>query len=144
MTHKVEIVLPFPPGLPDDVAATTDSVTPERAAAVFKALADPLRIQLVAMSSSAPDGAICFCDIAAQLDMPQSSLSHHMRVLVDAGILERERRGTWSWYRLREASLQLLQDALRPGGVLLRRSPTRFDEEAGTARDGCREHPRSA
>ncbi|TQM09908.1 ArsR/SmtB family transcription factor [Pseudonocardia kunmingensis] len=110
--------MPSLPAPADDVAHT-DPVTPERAATVFKALSDPLRIELVAMARSAPDGAVCFCDIAARIDMPQSSLSHHMRVLVDAGILHRERRGTWSWYRLRDEPFQILQDALRPGGVLL-------------------------
>lgn len=114
--------MPFSPAPVDD-AHSGDAITPQRAAAVFKALADPLRIQLVAMAASTPDGAICFCDIAARVEMPQSSLSHHMRVLVDAGILDRERRGTWSWYRLREEPFHLLQQTLRPGGVLLAPSP---------------------
>jgi DNA-binding transcriptional ArsR family regulator len=127
-THKLAIV-PFLPAPLDD-ANSGDAVTPQRAAAVFRALADPLRIQLVALTASTPDGAICFCDIAARLEMPQSSLSHHMRVLVDAGILERERRGTWSWYRLREEPFHLLQHALRPGGVLLTPSPLCFDQPA--------------
>jgi ArsR family transcriptional regulator len=127
-THKLEIVS-LPPAPPDDVTSSA-AITPQRAAAVFKALADPLRIQLVAMTASAPEGAICFCDIAARVDMPQSSLSHHMRVLVDAGILVRERRGTWSWYRLREEPFDLLQRALRPGGVLLAPSQLCFDQQA--------------
>ncbi len=121
--------MPFSPAPLDD-ASSGDAVTPQRAAVVFKALADPLRIQLVALTASTPDGAICFCDIAARLEMPQSSLSHHMRVLVDAGILERERRGTWSWYRLREEPFHLLQHVLRPGGVLLSPSALCFDQPA--------------
>jgi DNA-binding transcriptional ArsR family regulator len=133
--------VPFSPAPLDD-ADSSDAVTPQRAAAVFKALADPLRIQLVALTASTPDGSICFCDIAARLEMPQSSLSHHMRVLVDAGILERERRGTWSWYRLREEPFHLLQHALRPGGVLLTPSPLCYDQPTG--RKDSRGHRQTA
>lgn len=123
-TPRVEIVPPLPAHAATDMAS--DTVTWERAAAVFKALSDPLRLQLVAMAGSAQDGAVCFCDVAARVDMPQSSLSHHMRVLVDAGILKRERRGTWSWYRVCEEPFHLLLDVLRPGGVLTP-SSTCFD-----------------
>ncbi|GAA1194834.1 hypothetical protein GCM10009608_32830 [Pseudonocardia alaniniphila] len=122
-------IVPFQPA-PPEKAVPADSVTPERAATVFKALADPLRIQLVAMAGAATDDGICFCDIATRIDMPQSSLSHHLRVLVNAGILERERRGTWSWYRLREEPFLLLQDAIRPGGLLLTPSAKCLEESA--------------
>lgn len=90
----------------------------DTAAKVFKALADPLRIRLVAAVRDADGGSACFCDLADQFDMPQSSLSHHLRVLVDAGIVDRERRGTWSWYTLRPGPLEMLQDAVRPGSLL--------------------------
>lgn len=56
-------------------------------------------------------------------DEPSSGAGHHLRVLADAGILDRERRGTWSWYTLRPAPFEMLQDALRPGS-LLHPSPT--------------------
>lgn len=103
-----------------DTATSTDtSDLTLRAATVFKALSDPLRIQLVALTRAADEDGICFCDLASHFTMPQSSLSHHLRVLVDAGLLERERRGTWSWYRLRRDQLDLLQAALRPDGRLL-------------------------
>jgi Predicted transcriptional regulators len=119
--------------------------TPEQAAKVFKALADPLRIQLVTLTRAAPDSTACFCDLADQFDMPQSTLSHHLRVLVEAGILERERRGTWSWYRLREEPFALLHDLIRPDGLVLRPSPrcsceaptsTTVDLEFDPGRDG--------
>lgn len=88
--------------------------SPERAARIFKALSDPLRIRLVEMARAAGEDGICFETIAGQLDMPQSSLSHHMRVLVDAGVLDRERRGTWSWYRVRDEPFEDLRRTLRP------------------------------
>jgi protein-tyrosine-phosphatase/DNA-binding transcriptional ArsR family regulator len=102
---------------PDDSSSDTARLpaSPERAARIFKALSDPLRIRLVEMARAAGQDGICFDTIAGQFDMPQSSLSHHMRVLVEAGILDRERRGTWSWYRLCDEPFEALRRTLRPG-----------------------------
>ena len=101
--------------------ADTGDVPPgpiDRAATVFKALGDPIRIRLIAAIRDGDGSTACFCDLASHFDMPQSSLSHHLRVLVTAGLLERERRGTWSWYTLRSEPLTLLQDAVQPGALL--------------------------
>src|SRR3954471_6264744 len=81
-------------------------------AKVFKALSDPVRVRLVTLVRWADDGEACFCGLAREFDMPQASLSHHLRVLVQAGVLSRERRGTWSWYRL-------CPDALAPSAAWL-------------------------
>jgi ArsR family transcriptional regulator len=86
------------------------------AAALFKALSDPIRVKLVALVRQAPTGEACFCDLADEFDMPQSSLSHHLKILVRAGMLSRERRGTWSWYRVRQEPLDLMSALLQPGG----------------------------
>ncbi|MQA06939.1 MAG: metalloregulator ArsR/SmtB family transcription factor [Pseudonocardiaceae bacterium] len=86
------------------------------AAGLFKALADPVRVQLVALVRQAPAGEACFCDLADEFDMPQSSLSHHLKILVTAGVLSRERRGTWSWYRIEPGPLETLESLLQPGG----------------------------
>jgi DNA-binding transcriptional ArsR family regulator len=101
---------------PDDVASV---------AALFKALSDPIRVQLVALVRQAPAGEACFCDLADEFDMPQSSLSHHLKILVQAGILERERRRTWSWYRLRRQPWELMEQVMRPGGPLRNAPGTR-------------------
>jgi ArsR family transcriptional regulator len=114
-------VLLTPPGT---AAAVDDGA--EQAAQLFKALSDPIRIRLLTLVRRAPGDEACFCDLAAEFDMPQPSLSHHLRVLVKAGILARQRRGTWSWYRLRPEPLQALEELLRPGGPLV-------DQPAGTA-----------
>lgn len=109
------------------LAEPADLVTPEAAetaAKLFKALSDPIRIRLLSLISRAPGGEACFCDLAEDFAMPQPSLSHHLRVLVTAGILERERRGTWSWYRLVPEPLAALEVLLRAGGPLVaRRAP---------------------
>ncbi|MCS7484583.1 ArsR/SmtB family transcription factor [Umezawaea endophytica] len=87
-------------------------------AKVFKALSDPIRVRLVTLVRWANDGEACFCGLAREFDMPQASLSHHLRVLVDAGVLSRERRGTWSWYRLRPDVLAPTEEWLRGAGPL--------------------------
>jgi ArsR family transcriptional regulator len=98
-----------------------------KAAPLFKALADPIRVQLLALVRQAPEGEACFCDLADEFDMPQSTLSHHLKILVNAGVLARERRGTWSWYRVQPEPLQTLESLLRPGGP--------FRHEAGDEPD---------
>lgn len=99
------------------------------AATLFKALADPVRVKLLALVRQAPDGEACFCDLADEFDMPQSSLSHHLKILVRAGVLSRERRGTWSWYRVRPEPLDLMSTLLQPGG------PFRDDPDAESRAD---------
>jgi ArsR family transcriptional regulator len=90
----------------------------ERVAKVFKALSDPVRVRLVTLVRWADGGEACFCGLAREFDMPQASLSHHLRVLVQAGVLSRERRGTWSWYRLCPDVLRPAEEWLRGDGPL--------------------------
>jgi len=92
-----------------------DSAT---AARLFKALGDPIRVDLVSLVRRTEGQEACFCDLADQFDMPQSSLSHHLKLLVQAGVLHRERRGTWSWYRIDNAAIDTLAAVLAPGGPL--------------------------
>jgi ArsR family transcriptional regulator, arsenate/arsenite/antimonite-responsive transcriptional repressor len=98
--------------------ASLDPTDAAVVATLFKALADPIRVQLVALVRQAPEGEACFCDLADEFDMPQSSLSHHLKILVQAGILERERRGTWSWYRPTQQPWDVMEQVMRPGGPL--------------------------
>ena len=65
-------------------------------AAVMKALADPIRLKLVNLIADAGEG--CACDFPAMLDRSQPTISHHLSILVKAGILEREQRGKWAWF----------------------------------------------
>jgi DNA-binding transcriptional ArsR family regulator len=92
-------------------AAVVSDTEPETVAKLFKALSDPVRIRLVSLIRHSPGGEACFCDLAEDFDMPQPSLSHHLRALVSAGLLARERRSTWSWYSLIPESLETLGGA---------------------------------
>jgi ArsR family transcriptional regulator len=80
------------------------------------ALADPARLAIV--RQLAADGAVCACDVAPAAGLSQPTLSHHLRVLREAGVVRGERRGTWIWYSLEPAAgerLAALGGALRPG-----------------------------
>jgi ArsR family transcriptional regulator len=81
-------------------------------AAAFKAIADPARLRLLSFLGAQPSGEACVCHLTAPLDLTQPTVSHHLKVLFDAGLLERERRGTWVYYRLAPARLAALRAAL--------------------------------
>ncbi len=79
------------------------TVDAETLASVLKALADPVRLQLVSLIASS--GEECACDLPAAVGKSQPTVSHHLRQLVDAGILDREQRGKWAWFSLRQERL---------------------------------------
>ena len=83
-------------------------------AAVLKALADPVRLRLVSIVAAATDGEVCACDLPALVDRSQPTVSHHLSQLVGAGILDREQRGKWAWFRLHLGALESLRNALSP------------------------------
>ena len=84
----------------------------ERLAAALKVVADPTRLRLLSLLASHPGGEACVCDLVAPLDLSQPTVSHHLKVLHEAGLLARARRGAWVYYRLLPERLQPLRDAL--------------------------------
>lgn len=82
----------------------------DRLAESLKALADPIRLRLVNLIADA--GELCACDLPAALDRSQPTISHHLGQLVRAGLLEREQRGKWAWFRLRSDRLAEVRQAL--------------------------------
>jgi ArsR family transcriptional regulator, arsenate/arsenite/antimonite-responsive transcriptional repressor len=81
-------------------------------AAVLKALADPVRLRLVSLIAAAPEGEICACELPALLNRSQPTVSHHLTQLVRAGLLDREQRGKWAWFRIRPDGFAALRTAL--------------------------------
>lgn len=79
-------------------AGVLDEADAGELAAAFKALADPARLRLLSMVASAPAGEVCACDLVEPSGKSQPTVSHHMSVLVDAGLVTREKRGKWAWY----------------------------------------------
>lgn len=78
----------------------------------FAALADPVRLRLLSLLAAADGGEICACDLVAPLGKSQPTVSHHLRVLSDAGLVHGERRGRWIWYSIDTEGLTLLKEAL--------------------------------
>lgn len=83
----------------------------EALAGAFKALADPARLRLVSIIAGSTEGR-CACDLVAPLGRSQPTVSHHLRVLREAGLVESERRGPWIWYRVVPERLEALRTAL--------------------------------
>ena len=90
--------------LADDITACCSPLTggrldadaAERLAHVFKALADPARVRLLSMIAASEGAEACICDLTAPLALSQPTVSHHMKLLVDAGLVSREQRGKWA------------------------------------------------
>ena len=88
-----------------------DRIPAERAellAPAFKALGDPVRLQLMSMIASAPDGEACVCDLTPAFDLSGPTISHHLKTLRAAGLVDAERRGTWVYYRARRGIMRQL------------------------------------
>ncbi|GAA1739921.1 metalloregulator ArsR/SmtB family transcription factor [Luedemannella helvata] len=81
-------------------------------AAAFKAMGDPVRLQLLSMIASADGGEVCVCDLTPAFDLTGPTISHHLRVLREAGLVDSDRRGTWVWYRANRAKLAALSAVL--------------------------------
>ncbi|MBY6682878.1 helix-turn-helix transcriptional regulator [Rhodococcus sp. BP-316] len=77
-------------------------------ASMFKALGDPVRLRLLSLIASHDGGEACVCDISGSFDLSQPTISHHLKVLRQAGLLGSERRGTWVYYRVVPDALQQL------------------------------------
>lgn len=79
---------------------------------LLKALADPTRLRLVSMVAAHEGGEACVCDLTEPLGLTQPTISHHLKILVEAGIFSRDKRGVWAYYALRPAALRALADVL--------------------------------
>jgi ArsR family transcriptional regulator len=75
-------------------------------AQVFKALADPVRLRLVSLIGAHQGGEVCVCELTEAFELTQPTISHHLKVLREAGIIGSQRRGTWVYYRLQPAALE--------------------------------------
>ena len=85
----------------------------ERIARLFKALGDPTRIRLLSLISSAAGGEACICDLTDPVGLSQGTVSHHMKLLTDAGLVTREQRGKWAYFALADGALDAAGEALR-------------------------------
>lgn len=94
---------------------TREAITAEgadRLAKTLKAIADPARLRLISMVAAHDDSEACVCDLTEPLGLGQPTVSHHLKILVDAGILTRDKRGTWAYYRLVPGALDSIAKLL--------------------------------
>ena len=84
----------------------------EAVAQTFAALADPVRLRLLNCIAAADTGEVCACDLGAVVDRSQPTISHHMKVLIEAGLVARDKRGLWVWYRVVPERLEALRSVL--------------------------------
>jgi ArsR family transcriptional regulator, arsenate/arsenite/antimonite-responsive transcriptional repressor len=80
----------------------------EQVAPLLKALADPVRLRLMSLVASHPGGEACVCDLTDAFELSQPTISHHLKVLHEVGLLAREKRGVWVYYRAQAAALASL------------------------------------
>jgi ArsR family transcriptional regulator len=81
-------------------------------ASAFKVLADPIRLRLLSLVANAPGGELCACDVVDTIGRSQPTVSHHLSILAGAGLLTREQRGKWAYFRVDPARVGVLRDAL--------------------------------
>ncbi len=89
-----------------------DHTEADELAAAFKVLADPVRLRLLSLVATAPDGELCACDVVDMIGRSQPTVSHHLAILADAGLLAREQRGRWAYFRVDPDRVAVLRDAL--------------------------------
>ena len=96
------------------LAAPLDEAEATELAKGFAALADPARLRLLGMLASAPEGEVCNCELVEPLGRSQPTVSHHLKVLADAGLVTGEKRGRYAWYRVVPERLEALRSAMAP------------------------------
>jgi ArsR family transcriptional regulator, arsenate/arsenite/antimonite-responsive transcriptional repressor len=98
---------------PPILSATISEQEAIVAAGIFKALGDPARVRLLSAIAAGSEEGVCVCELTEPLELAQPTVSHHLKVLFEAGLVARERRGTWVYYTLRSDTLALVAQALR-------------------------------
>ena len=90
------------------VVEPLDAAAAGELAVVFKALADPVRLRLLSLIASHAGGQACVCDLTGEFDVSQPTISHHLKVLREAGLVQSERRATWVYYQVVPSALERL------------------------------------
>lgn len=99
---------------PQVLTAPLDTARAEGLARAFAALGDPVRLKLLSLIATAESGEVCVCDLVPPVGRAQPTVSHHLKVLADAGLVVADKRGKWSWYSVVPGRLEQLGDALAP------------------------------
>lgn len=115
MTTEVDVASETEKGplcCPSVLAAPLESGQATELARGFAALSDPIRLRLLSILAAAPSGEVCVCEFVGPLGKSQPTVSHHLRILSEEGLVKGERRGRWVWYSLNRSRLAGLRAAL--------------------------------
>jgi ArsR family transcriptional regulator len=107
--QTIAVVAECCPPLSEAPLAADDA---EDVAAALRVLADPARLRLLSLIQARPDGEACVCNLVDPLGLSQPTVSHHLKVLTQAGLLERDQRGRWAYYRVNPEPLAALRSLL--------------------------------
>ena len=94
------------------LAAPLDTADAAELASGFSALADPVRLRVLSILAASPEGEVCVCDFVEPLARSQPTVSHHLKILSEAGLVHGDRRGKWVWYSLNRSRLGELRAAI--------------------------------
>jgi ArsR family transcriptional regulator len=97
---------------PPLLAGPLDAVEADALADALKVIADPARLRLLSLIQAQPTGEACVCHLTEPLGLTQPTVSHHLKVLLNAGLVEREQRGSWAYFRLVPGQLRTLRELL--------------------------------
>jgi ArsR family transcriptional regulator len=97
---------------PEVMRAPLGAAEAEAVAAALRVVADPARLRLLSLISNAEGAEACVCNLTGPLGLSQPTVSHHLKVLTDAGLLDREQRGRWAYYQVVPERLEVLRGAL--------------------------------
>ncbi len=97
---------------PSVLSAPLGAVDADKLATGFHALADPVRLRVLSILAASPEGEVCVCDFVAPLGKSQPTISHHLKILSEADLVQGERRGKWVWYSLKRDRLAELRSTI--------------------------------
>ena len=109
---SVKTIATLSTSCPPLLAGPLAAAEAESLAGALKVLADPTRLRLLSLIQSQPSGEACVCHLTEPLDLTQPTISHHLKVLLDAGLVEREQRGSWAYFRVVPDQLRSLRELL--------------------------------
>jgi len=116
MAKRVATIEPTDQCCPSVLASPLDGTQAADMASGFMALADPVRLRVLSMLAAAAGGEVCVCEFVGPLGKSQPTISHHLKILSEAGLVTGDRRGKWVWYSLHRERLAELRAALQPHG----------------------------
>jgi ArsR family transcriptional regulator, arsenate/arsenite/antimonite-responsive transcriptional repressor len=110
--YLVKTIATLAASCPPLLAGPLDSAEAESLATALKVIADPARLRLLSLIQAQPGNEACVCHLTEPLGLSQPTVSHHLRVLRDAGLVKREQRGSWAYFRIVPGQLRSLRDLL--------------------------------